>query len=507
MSDPTAVSPSRRGARLAAASAAAAALVASGVAEAQVDPRWQVGASVQGGITDNVAQTPDPDPDDPDAVQPQTDGLLVLSPTIALILDAESSTHTFAYGFGTTLYFQNPEANSYSNGLSWASIFQLSETVDLALGAAGTYAQTGAFNLLGGADATNVAIQPAGLVEVISVGVTQGLEVAIDENWSFNQTLGGTAIFQLDQPRRTNLLSASVGLTREFQYDTLGGNFGAELLRQPAVDPFVDDEGIENPGSPSNTQLILRLTGSWTHALSERWSTTLAAGGLLALQLGEAFDENGDPVNPPPVAQPYGLASIDFTDDFGSAGLQIQHDVSPNVLTGSAQLTDTATLRAGLPIGRETGLLFTTTGAAGMARNLDVDGTFGPRFLLFVADAGLSYALPPLPELSIDLRYQFTKQMPADPDDPEAEAAGLQSVTRNTVLLGMSITFPPAAEGGGVAAAAVFQPTPTGGSDILAGVRAARETREDEAEAEERRGRGKEDRDGKYGPGEEKEAE
>src|SRR5690606_18897674 len=120
----------------------------------------------------------------------QADGLLILAPTLALILEAESSTHTLAYGFGTTLYFQNPDANSYSNGLSWASAFQLSETVDLAVGAAGTYAQTGAFNLLGGADATNVAPQPVGLVDIISVGVTEGLEVAISENWSFNQTLG-----------------------------------------------------------------------------------------------------------------------------------------------------------------------------------------------------------------------------------------------------------------------------------------------------------------------------
>jgi hypothetical protein len=252
------------------------------------------------------------------------------------------------------------------------------------------------------------------------------------------------------------------------------------------------------PGAPGNTQLILRVTGTWNHALTERWTTTLAVGGLAAFQLGEAFDENGAPLSPPPVLQPYGLAAINYNDEIGTVGFQVEHTVAPNVLTGSAQLTDTATLRAGMPLGQDSGFSISGTAAAGMARNLDVDGTFGPRFLLLVGDAGVSYAVPSLPELSFDLRYQFTKQVAQDPDDPAVAAAGLQALTRHAGLFGVAMTFPPAAEGGGAAAAAVFRPTPTGSEDILAPAREARDRRERDEEEGERRDPDR-DRDGQYG--------
>lgn len=459
----------------------------SGDARAQVDTRWQAGMSAQVGVTDNVAQTPDPaTPADP---SPEADGLAVLSPTIALIFETASASHTLAYGFGTTLYFTHGEANSYSNGISYTSRYSLSPTVDLALGAGAAYTQTNAFNLLGGANATVVGVQPANPVEVISVTAAQGLEIALTDVWSLNQTVAGTALFQLENGTPNYLLGATVGATREFTLDTFGMGVGADFLFQPET----EDVGGQR-------QLLLRVFGSWTHDLSDQWSTTLTVGGVLGRQLGQAVDEGGLPIPSNTVVQPYGRASIDFQDDFGNAGFSIEHNVAPNVLTGSAQMTDTATLRAGLPLG-DSGFVLAGTGAVGMARVLDVDGTFSDDVvLLFVADAGLGYVVPALPELSLDLRYQFTKQTPAD--GALSQDAEVQAITRNTVLLGATMVWPPADAAGGNAAGAtpVFRPTPAGNQDILGGVRDAREQAAEETEQRERRERrnGGRDTDGQY---------
>lgn len=457
-------------------------------AAAQVDTRWQAGMSAQVGVTDNVAQTPDPAEGDTNAVSPEADGLAVLSPSFALVFETASASHTLAYGFGATLYFTHSEANAYSNGLSYTSRYSLSPTVDLALGLGAAYTQTNAFNLLGGANATAVGLQPANPVEVISVTAAQGVEVALTDVWSMNQTVSGTALFQLDNTTRNYLIGATVGATREFVVDTLGMGVGADLLLQPA-----------NDATAGNQQLILRAFGSWTHALSDQWSTTLTAGGVMATQVGQAIDAGGVPIPSSPVVQPYGRASIDFQDDFGNAGFSVEHNVAPNVLTGSAQLTDTATLRAGLPLG-DSGFLLAATGAAGTARVLEIDGSFGEDVVLvFVADAGIGYVVPALPELSFDLRYQFTKQMPAD--GAIAADAEVQQITRNTALLGATIVWPPAGDGAAAAGATpVFRPTPAGNEDILGGVRDAREQAAQESEDKKRRDKrkGGKDSDGQY---------
>ncbi len=464
-------------------------LIAEGDAQAQVDTRWQAGMSAQVGVTDNVAQTPDAATGDLNAVLPEADGLAVLSPTIAFIFETASSSHTLAYGFGATLYFTHSEANAYSNGLGYTSRYTLSPTVDLALGAGVAYTQTNAFNLLGGANATVVGLQPADPVEVVSVTAAEGIEVALSPVWSINQTVSATALVQLDNGTPNYLLTGTVGATREFTRDTFGMGVGSDFLFQP-----------ETEDAAGNRQLLLRVFGSWTHALSDQWSTSLTLGGVLARQLGQAVDGNDLPIPTNTVVQPYGVASIDYQDDFGNAGISIDHNVAPNVLTGSAQLTDTATLRAGLPFG-ESGFALAATGAVGTARLLQVDGNFGEDVvLIFVADAGLAYTVPALPELSFDLRYQFTRQAPADGE--LSDNADVQAITRNTVLLGATIVWPPAEGGAGNAAGAtsVFRPTPGGNQDILQGVRDAREQAVEEEESQGRRERrnGERDTDGQY---------
>jgi hypothetical protein len=462
----------------------------SGEARAQVDTRWQAGMNAQVGVTDNVAQTPDPAEGDPNAVSPEADGLGIVSPSVALIMETAGASHTLAYAFGATLYFTHPEANSYSNGISYTSRYVLSPTVDLALGVGAAYTQTNAFNILNGAAATVVGVQPADPVEVVSFTAAQGLEIALSDVWSLNETVAGTALLQVGNDTRNYLLTGTVGATREFTLDTFGMGVGADFLFQP-----------ESEAAAENRQLILRAFGSWTRALSEDWSSTLSAGGILARQLGQAVDENALPIPSQTVVQPYGRAGIDFQNDFGTAGFSVEHTVAPNVLTGSAQLSDLATLRGGLPLG-QTGLLLAGTGAAGIAQVLEVDGTFSDDVvLLFVADVGLGYVVPALPELTLDLRYQFTRQAPADgAADPDAQ---IQGITRNTALLGATIVWPPA-EGGAANAAGgaspVFRPTPAGNEDILGGVRDAREQRAQEAEDQERRERrnGGTDSDGQY---------
>lgn len=479
----------------------ALAMIGGASTAAADDLRFQLQGSVQAGYTDNVAQAPDEQvlPDDPER---DADGFLILSPTVAMLIEDAKVLHTFAYGFGATLYFTHSEANSYSHGVSYVSRWNLTPATDLALGLSGAYTSTAAFNLLGGADQTTVGLLPGGeAVEVISVAVTEGIEHAIDDNWSVNQTASAVGLFTLGQVQRNFLFSASGGLERGFEYHTLGASLSGEVLWTPTVE---DDAGNEIRG---NQTLIARLAGTWSYRLNDYWTSNVAAGGLMATQLGEARNEEGEVVDATPIVQPYGLASIDFADELGNAGLSVEHNVSPNVLTGSVQMTDTATLRVGVPLGRDTGFAVTSTGALGLARVLDVDGTFGPRLVLIVADAGLAYAPPPVPYLSFDLRYQFTKQNLLNPDDAEDldPQDGLRESHRHTALFGITVTYPPLREEPG-AEGAVFRPTPTAGGDILSGVRDARDATERAEEIQEKRersrgqGGGRKDNDGQYAP-------
>ncbi len=480
-----------------------AALATLGVASSALadDVRFQLQGTVQAGYTDNVAQAPDEQvlPDDPAR---EADGLLILGPTLVMFVEDAKVLHTFAYGFGATLYFTHSEANSYSHGLSYVSRWNLTPATDLALGLSGAYTSTAAFNLLGGADQTTVNLLPGRVpVQVISVAATQGIEHAIDDNWSVNQTAQAVGLFTIGQVQKNFLFAGSGGLEREFEYHTLGANLSAEVLWTPTLE---DDAGNEIRG---NQTLIARLAGSWGYRLNDYWTSNISAGGLVATQLGEARNEEGDAVDAKPLVQPYGLASIDFADELGGAGLSVEHNVSPNVLTGSVQLTDTATLRAGVPLGRDTGLSVTTTGALGIARVLEVDGTFGPRLVLIVTDAGLAYAPPPVPFLSFDLRYQFTKQNLLNPDDAADldPQDGLRESHRHTAIFGLTFTYPPLREEPG-AEGAVFRPTPGAGGDILNGVRDARDATEKAEEIQEKRDRtrdkdgGEKDSDGQYAP-------
>lgn len=462
------------------------------------DVRWQFQGSAQVGWTDNVLTAPDEEtrtPEDPERIE---DGFVILSPTIALLIEDARVLHTIAYGFGASLYFGG-EGNSYSNGLSYVSRWQLSPSTDLALGAGVAYTQTNNFNLLGGANQTTVGVVPAEAVEVVSASVSEGIEHALDANWTVNQTTSATGLFTIGQPTKNFLFGASGGFEREWEYTALGANSSVEFLWTPDATDEFDNE------ITGQETIIARLAGTWGYQLSDRWSTSAQAGGLIATAFRSTFDADGNEVTPQPILQPFGSASLDFGDEYGTAGISVEHNVSPNVLIGTAQLTDTATLRAGLPLGRETGLAISGTGAAGLSRVVRVDGTFGPRLVLFVADGGLSYTPRPAPYLSFDGRYQFTKQMLANEEDRELldPEEGLRETSRHTVLFGVTFTYPPLVEEAGETP--VFRPTPTATGDILAGVQDARAQQERTEELQEKRDRRqkddeKKDKDGLYGP-------
>lgn len=463
------------------------------------DVRWQVQASAQGGWTDNVLTAPDPEtatPQDPAVIE---DGFIILAPTVAVLIEDARVLHTLAYGFGATLYFGG-EGNSYSNGLSYVSRWQLSRSTDMALGGAIAYTQTNNFNVLGGANQTAVGFVPAEPVEVLSLAVSEGIEHALDANWTLNQTTSATGLFTIGQVTKNFLFGASAGAERQFQYTTLGVNQSTEFLWVPTETDEFDNE------IPGQETIIARLAGTWSYQLSDRWSTAASAGGLVASAFSATFDADGNEIDPKPVLQPFGNASIDFGDEYGTAGLSVEHNVSPNVLLGTAQLSDTATLRVGLPIGLQTGITITGTGAAGQSRIIRPDGEFGPRLYLFVADGGIGWSPRPAPYLSFDARYQYTKQMLADESqrdllDPQE---GLRETSRQTVLFGVTLTYPPLVEEQ-AGDTPVFRPTPTQSGDILSGVRDARSQQERTEEIQDKRdrredGRGRRDSDGTYAP-------
>ena len=405
---------------LAAGLGAALVCAAPGAARAQTD---FIGVfSAAGGFTDNVLSAPDSPP--MGEVGPEPDSFAEVRPGVQVNVDRRLSSHRLSYLLVATAYANHEEANSYLNRLDYNSLYLVSPRTDLQL----TFGvEQGEQNSFANAAAGMVAALPVGPVNYVSGNALESVQWSIDARWRFIQELTFQAFhafrdeMQPPQPR-TYTGESHMAVNRETEQSL----YGIDLRNNLGVTTEQIDEMNPMNNIPEQKVVINTLMGRWRRDLARDWEFELAVGPIQVFPLDQPDVQ---------VIEPGGTAALRYITEDGEVELAYAHDAAVNVFLGQTFITDSGTLRGGLPLVPEGRL---TIGAnVGFLRGREfnaVEGVFIATTNVFTSDASITWRPDDAFELS--LRYQVLKQDgELTPEGMMQMAAAPVTYLRNTVLL------------------------------------------------------------------------
>lgn len=467
----------------------AAWLAWAGQASAQVAVDWQVSGSAGVGVTDNVANTPEP-PDDAgdDVVRPQPDGFVNLSPALEVTFETAAATQSLGWAFSYIAYFLHPEANTISNGLAYGVRAPVGPGTELTFGLSGAQANLATFNLVSPSSATPVTPTEGGDSQVFTVGVSQGLSAELSETLSFSEGIaasyGHTLVAEAEDPK-TYIVSGTLGLTKQLERDALTWSVGSDAQISP-------EQAVGAITQAELAQVFHRVDFGWTRQWALDWSTTLGVGALVG------YDAAASDIDVTP--HPSWRASVNYGNDIGTAALAYEHTVQPNLLLRQATANDAVTLTGAMPIPKSTFDIGATAGYQVSREFLPTTGFGPPLAQNVVADAAVGY-VPKSWYVRLELRYQFARQFAGTvAEGAEGEAAFAQpDLERHAGLFTVEFGYPDSPTAGG-ASPFVVVPPPTANVDIMRQRAPESERAVDENQRNEERER-REDRERRGGSG------
>ncbi len=359
-----------------------------------------------------------------------------LSPALVGLLDTPRTENTLTYGVSLTVPFTSQlgvqgSGFSYANRASYSGHYALSELTSLTFGVGVTQAPL--YSLVPSQDATSASVQavPAGVANLITTTVTEGVARAVSETTTFSQS-GSFAFGDPIDPTTIRALTYSVsnsfGLTRSFWANTLGITLNNQL------NYFTPSEGVAADGSiapvtPAGSIYVNTLALNWLHPFSERLTGTLVAGVTQTLAPGTASLV---------AVQPTGSLTMNYEFNIAAAALVVAHVAQTNLATATVSFNDTATLRFSAPIG-VTG--FIASGSGGYTHAVPIPSAATPAegalvgpSDVFVADAALAYTPLRVPTLTVGVRGVLTRQVLAD--------SVADSFTSYSVALNLTYSYP-----------------------------------------------------------------
>jgi hypothetical protein len=324
--------------------------------------------------------------------------------------------HRLSYEFTYNLFFVASRANTTSNRLEYRGFYDLSPRTTLLIGSSVVESNPDTATTLGG-----TAILP-GSTAFLSGTADAALTYDLAQEWRTWQgvsLLGQAPLFEA-VAARTAELGARVGLERTFSKDALGVEARGSYT--------VIAGALRFDGSPAGTQKQVVATGvaSWRRDWGRQFNSTVEAGAMRVerLNTGRGF------------FYPAGAAALNYANDLGDAELSYAHRTTTNALLGQSLLVDEVRLRAGVPISTSPALFFVTSSSYQRGRLIDDDASLAAHLAALLLDAGVGWqAIDPL---LINLTYQYVQQW-SDADRPPLPL----SFTRNTVMLGATMKFPP----------------------------------------------------------------
>lgn len=399
--------------------------------DALAAPAWQVFGTAAVGWTDNVLNAPNQPL--PGQRGRESDFFFQLSPGAALTTGSPRFIQRLSYTFTADLFTTHPDGDSYSNSLNWAGLADPSRTTHLLVVAQSQQGRISTFNLQLPAAAGQATVLANGTaVNFFSQFVSETLTWDITPKWRAWESAAFRAFIPIDRGQLADTYTASgeLGSERLFTVDGVG------LVARTEYINYRSPRGPKGMITlPDQEQLLTSLVARWRRDWSTSWSSEVNLG------LVEA-----EPLHLPGakrVWQPTGMLALRYTRDTASAELRYAHDVLANPLAGSSFLYDNVSLRGTVPLPAKWRLFLGATATYQHAQALSLTGGLSDTHAhVVLLDCSLTWQA--LPELGVFARYSFFDQLahnaPLSPMGPAATT--LPDLMRNTVLLGVSVSYP-----------------------------------------------------------------
>jgi hypothetical protein len=407
-------------------------------AAAQVAVEWQVSGSATVGVTNNVANSPEPPEDDPDAVEPQSDGFGTLSPAFEVILETRDAVQSLGWVFGYTFYFVHPEANNFTNSLTYGLSAPVSDTTTITMSIFGAQANVATFNLASSAATTPVTGTEGGNDLIFTTGAALGFSSEVAETLVYSMAVAGQYAHTIvDAPEtspgedlKTYVASGHMGLTKELVLDSVTTDVGTEVQITPET---ITETGTD----PLRTEVVHRGTVVWMHEWELAWRTQLGGGASLA------YDASADDIDVLP--HPVGRAAILYASELAEASIAYDHEVQPNLLLRQLTVTDTISAQGFVPIPRSWFDVGGTVAYQASRSFLPDDGFGPPGGHTIILDAAVGF-IPEKAFVRLEARYQYNRQFEGEPD--ETGNILLPDLQRHAAMLTATFGYPdPPVEG------------------------------------------------------------
>jgi hypothetical protein len=400
------------------------ALLLPATARAKMQLQGQVTASA--GWTDNILSSP----------TPIADFLFELKPSLIFTAGVPRFVSRLAYIFTADLFATHSSANSYNHRVDWSAFATTSKSTDILLHLAFSEGRLNTLTLGTGSALTTVTPLSNTTQEFAGLQANEAFTWDITSTWRFFQTIALNSYWPLN-PRitpDTYDLDQHLISERAWRHDAVALDLKVDFALFTQLNGNVPDvTGRAVPGivSPEQDVLVDALTIRWKHDYGHFWNTQIDIG---VVESNLAHNTKSI------IWQPAAFAAVRYLHPYGTAELTYTHLIAPNAIVASVFITDSAILRAALPLGHyeKTHLSFAASGGYQYAQGLDeVSGNTISHTHIALADATLSWM--PRIEFSIYARYQFMDQIGNASGD---DLLPLPSFHKHTVMLGLTGTWP-----------------------------------------------------------------
>jgi hypothetical protein len=346
-----------------------------------------------------------------------------LRPGALLLIEGRKTLQRLQYTFTRTIFFGRPEANSNGHQLDYNLLYSLTGRSELLGGVSLTYGEQNIFSLMrppAGAVTTGL---PPGNLTFLTTTAYENYNYEFSNDWRFTQGAAVGTYSVLDvtppQPHRFTV-DNRFALERRYGKDALIGEIYTGLLANSSL----EYQGLR---TPFQSQLLQGALGRWRRDLTERFSTEVNAGAVVAF----------NPDDQSSLLGPVLGAAVRFHDELGEAAVGYNRSFTPNVFLGQIFYGDEFFARGTVPVFEQTTHLRFSAGAGATWSNLvnAREGRLSSTLRVYTADVALTW--DPQIGVNASLRYQYYNQK-GNPDDPQP----LFDFSRNAVLFTVGGMFP-----------------------------------------------------------------
>ncbi len=341
-----------------------------------------------------------------------SDGFVFITPQLLVQRDSRRSIHRLSYTFNAQIFFQNAEANSYTNQLDWQTQLLLSRRTRAGFNVSLAQGETNNFQLVN--PAGGVQANQAGGVSFVTAVLGQEWSFDQNRNWSFEENFNLQTFLPTDGNATDSFdLSLTAQAERSWERTSIAMQMFSNFL-------FVIGDGGQQ-------QLLLGPQLLLRRDFLDSWNFELGAGGVAVFNPTD-LETAGVTV------QPVGSATIRYRKLRSQIELSVLHEVAPNIQVGDVFINDTANLNVNFVILQRPAVFVQGSLGALSAREIStVDNNIGAASLVYFADAALGWQLNRNIELSA--RYNYQKQ------DADVNST-LQSFTAHTGFITVTGRYP-----------------------------------------------------------------